>query len=159
MIIDFRQTLNIFMHVFVVGSLLLFECLSQVTPPVYTISTIAGTGVGGTGADGLPGWSTKLSQPAGIWLSSNRVLYFADTGNFVIRTVDADETNGIVSIFAGSLSISGDTGDGGPATSAAFMSPYRVCGGTTGTIYVTDPGAYRVRSINAQGIIIINGMR
>ncbi len=83
MIIESKQCINGFFNFFIVVSLLLFECLSQVTPPVYTISTIAGTGVGGTGADGLPGWSTQLSTPSGIWLSSNRVLYFADAGNSV----------------------------------------------------------------------------
>ena len=130
-----------------------------VTTNIYTISTVVGTGSAGVGSDGLPALQTQINQPSGIWLSSNGILYFADSGNYVVRSLNAYETNPVVTIVAGTLGTSSDTADSGPATSATFSNPYGVCGLTTGVLYITDSLAGRIRSINTQGIINAAGGR
>ena len=103
-------------------------------------------------------WQTQIGSINGIWLDSNGVLYFADTGNYVVRKVDVYGTNAVVNIFAGTLAISGDSGDYGPATTALFLNPFGICGLTNGVIYITDPSSSRIRSVIGGIISSVTGI-
>jgi sugar lactone lactonase YvrE len=69
-------------------------------------------------------------------------LYIADTGNYVIRKVSA--ATGIITTIAGN-GRPGDSGDGGPATSAE-VSPEGIAVDKAGNIILAG---YRVRKIDA----------
>ena len=61
-------------------------------------------------------------------------------------------TNGIITTIAGT-GVAGYSGDGGPATSAAFNVPIAICISNTGVIYVADYTSSIIRKIDANGVI------
>ncbi len=100
--------------------------------------------------DGGPATSAMLSSPVGLFLSSVGVLYFVDTGNYVVRAIDT-QTN-IITTVAGTYNAIATTGDGGPATSAQ-MNPYGIWGNTAGVLFIADTGDSRIRKVATNGII------
>jgi uncharacterized protein (TIGR03437 family) len=121
-----------------------------------TESVIAGTGASGYSGDLGYATAALLAAPAGVWLDSSGVLWIADTGNNVIRTVD---TTGIIHTVAGT-GAGGFSGDAGPATGALLSSPTGVVGDGSGNIYIADSGNQRVRELTAgaSGIPNPNGI-
>lgn len=92
------------------------------TGNIQTIAGSTGCTWGNTG-NGGPGTSARLNGPAGIALdNTGSNLYIADANNFVIYRWTA--STGIISVVAGSYTV-GDSGDGGPGTSAKIG---QVCG-------------------------------
>lgn len=58
--------------------------------PAYVLkngTAIAGTGSSGFSGDGGPASSAKISNPGGLAVTSDGILYFADTGNKRIRMI------------------------------------------------------------------------
>ncbi|MEE3234106.1 MAG: hypothetical protein VX294_08080 [Candidatus Latescibacterota bacterium] len=112
-----------------------------------TITTIAGTGVASYNGDGAA-ISRNLNTPTSVVVDGNGNIYLTDTGNHSVRRID---NSGNMTTVAGTQ-VRGFSGDGGLATSAQLNSP-------TGlyirgdTIYVSDSGNNRLRSINGSGII------
>jgi DNA-binding CsgD family transcriptional regulator/sugar lactone lactonase YvrE len=115
------------------------------------LAAFAGTGAEGFGGDGGPATDAKLDRPRALALEPDGDLLIADTDNNRIREV-LHGSNVIVTI-AGSGDYYGFSGDGGRATVARLSLPWGVAVGRDGTIYVTDTGNGRVRSINAKGVI------
>lgn len=101
-------------------------------PSGYTISTIAGTGIGGFSGDGGPATSASLYSPSGIAYDAAGNLYIADSYNYRVRKVAPD---GTISTFAGNGS-SVESGNGGPPTAAGIYQPTSVAIGTSGEVYV-----------------------
>ena len=83
-----------------------------------TPSIVAETGVCGESGDGGPATSAMLNHPSDVAVGGSGDLYIADSGNEVIREVDA--TTGIITVVAGTPGSTTSSGDGGPATSASF---------------------------------------
>lgn len=75
------------------------------------ITTVAGDGTGGYTGNGGPATSAALLYPAGVALDATGNLYVMDSGNAVIRRVDA--VTGVIATVAGTGRISGDAGVGG----------------------------------------------
>jgi sugar lactone lactonase YvrE len=115
------------------------------------LTAFAGTGEEGFAGDGGPATDARLDRPRALALEADGDLLIADTDNNRIREV-LHGSNVIVTI-AGSGDYYGFSGDGGPATLARLSLPWGVAVGRDGTIYVTDTGNGRVRSINARGVI------
>ena len=113
------------------------------------ISTVAGTGASGDTGDGGPATDAKLDEPRGIFKEGSD-LYIADTKNNKIRMVDS---SGDISTVVGT-GASGDTGDGGPATSALLKEPRDIFVDHNKNIFIVDWGNKRVRVVNAIDNII-----
>ena len=101
------------------------------------------------GGDGGSALDAKLSVPYGLEVDGSGNFYFADSGNNVIRKIDA---NGVITTIAGT-GTSGYSGDSGAATSATFNTPYDIVLDSNGNIYVADANNHRIRKIDTNGII------
>ena len=77
--------------------------------------------VDGHSTDGTPALQASLGAPRGVEVSADgNTVYVSDTENFKIHCVGPD---GLLRTIAGSDD-GGDSGDGGPATSATLNHPY-----------------------------------
>ncbi len=123
--------------------------IRKITVGGTTITTFAGTGVGGALGDGGPATQAQLDLPAGLAFDSNRTLYVADLLNNRVRTI---ASNGVIRTIAGG--VRNDYGDGGPALDAAFLSPRDVAVDASGNVYVVDQEAHRVRKLTQSSVSI-----
>ncbi len=122
---------------------------SAATPGMIT--TVAGNRAqdySGNGGDGGPATSAELCSPAGIAVDAAGNLYIADAGISRIRKVNA---SGIITTVAGGGPM--NSGDGGPATSAALDNPTGVTVDASGNLYIADTLDNRVRKVSTSGII------
>ncbi len=115
------------------------------------ISTVAGNGTSGYSGDGGPATAAMISAPAGLAMDGAGNLYFTDTGNQVVRRVDA--VTGIITTVAGVPGVQGYAGDGAAATRANLTFPEAVVFDASGNMYISDSGNNVVRVVNASGII------
>ncbi len=122
------------------------------------ITTVAGTpGVQGYTGDNAAATQAKLTFPEGVALDEAGNLLIADTGNNVIREVDA--VTGFIRTIAGT-GAPGFNGDGQAATSAQLNSPWSVAvwwsvtAPQDSSIYIADLTNNRVRIVvSASGMI------
>jgi uncharacterized protein (TIGR03437 family) len=94
-----------------------------------SLTTVAGTGVGGGWGNGGPATQALVSYPAALAVDRSGALYIADTENHAIRKI----SNGVITAFA-----SVDT-----PTGLAFDN--------FGTLYIADPGAGEIILIPSNG--------
>ena len=113
------------------------------------INTIAGNGTPGFSGDGGPAVAAQLNLPYGVAIDSSGNVLISDLNNGRIRLVN---TSGIINTVAGSAS-RGFTGDGGPATNAQMVSPYRVAFDEGGNFLIADGSNHRVRKVSTAGTI------
>ncbi len=113
------------------------------------ITTVAGTGDYGFSGDGGPAVQAQLTQPRGVALDGAGNLFIADTINHRIRKVDAA---GVITTVGGTGDY-GFSGDGGPATAAQLYKPNGVAVDGAGNLFIADGGHYRVRKVDAAGVI------
>jgi uncharacterized protein (TIGR03437 family) len=127
-------------------------CPAQ-TPPVFTVTTVAGSGPpasAGYGGDGFAALSANLNGPASVAFDSKGNMYIADQVNNVIRMVTASTGN--ISTVAGNNS-AGYTGDGKTAVSAQINIPDSIVFDSKGNYYISDYNNHVVRMVNTSGII------
>lgn len=124
--------------------------ISTVAGSLNTNSTPANLGDGGAATNATLGGGVGI----GNLRSDNRGnLYIADTGDNLIRRVDAE--TGIITTVAGSQSLGvGYSGDGGPATSAQLSAPGDVALDSTGNLFIADSSNKVVRRVDAKTGII-----
>ncbi len=121
--------------------------IRKVSATSGVISTLAGLGnVGATGDGGLAVLA-NLSNPTSLALDPMGNLYFADTGNNVIRKVSAFD--GTIITVAGTLGLGGYSGDTGLASSARLNSPNGLAFDAAGDLYIADAGNHVVRMVAA----------
>ncbi|MEV6759919.1 RICIN domain-containing protein [Streptomyces sp. NPDC051105] len=108
------------------------------------MSTVAGTGSPGRGAEGVAAVSAPLTNPRGIAVDSAGDLYIADSGNHRIRKITM--TDGKIHTFAGTGAATFG-GDGGLATAAHLNTPFDVAVDSAGDVYVADYHNNRIRKI------------
>ena len=124
----------------------------MVTPPVGkskgSISTFAGTGVGGFSVDGSAVGSAQLGQPVGIAMSSSGDVFIAEAQNGRVRRI----TNGIIETAAGD-GISVFPGDSQQALYGEILLPAAVALDGKGNFYISDALGNRIREVGASGII------
>jgi len=138
------------------GDLFLAECgrnQVRMINPAGTISTVAGSGLGGFSGDGEPATSARLSCPRSILVDAHNDLVIADSGNNRIREVDLNEVTPKIETIAGTGS-NVSSGDGGKATLAGIGLPDSLALDKEEHLYVTESGgAPRVREISPSGIV------
>ena len=86
-----------------------------------------------------------LMLPSATAFDAAGNLYFAETGNHVVRKVTSA---GIITTVAGN-GVQGFAGDGGLATSAELDSPAGLALDAAGDLYIADSHNQRVREVNA----------
>ncbi len=116
------------------------------------MTTVAGNGIVGSTGDGGPATSASLNTPTSVALDPAGNIFIADSGNQVIRRVDAFTGN--ISTFAGTLTQHGYTGDGAAATSAKLKTPNGISFDINGNLYIADTGNHAIRFVNAANGII-----
>ena len=116
------------------------------------ITTIAGSGVSGSGGDNGLATSAQLNFPTGVAVDSAGNIYIAEYAGNRIRKV----SNGVITTVAGN-GISGFAGDNGPATSARLNIPRGVAVDTLGNIYIGDLSNHRVRKVTNGVITTVAG--
>ncbi len=111
-----------------------------------TITTIAGTGVGGFSGDGGPAVNAQLN-PLSIAIDKAGNLFIIS--NARVRKVD---TNGIITTVVGNGQI-GNSGDGGLAINAQLNAPSGLAVDANGNLYIADINNASVRKVDTNGII------
>ncbi|HEY1527899.1 MAG TPA: NHL repeat-containing protein [Candidatus Angelobacter sp.] len=106
------------------------------------ISTI----IGGGPPNGVPATSVGISADQ-VAVDSQGNLYLSNQNR--VYKIDV---SGKLTIVAGDGAV-GFRGDGGPAIFAEFASPEAIALDGFGSIYVSDPGNFRVRKITTSGMI------
>ncbi|MBK1642895.1 hypothetical protein CKO12_13660 [Chromatium okenii] len=124
------------------------DAIRRVSPDGI-ITTVVGTGVHSYSGDKGPAIKATLGHPQEISFTSDGSLLITDGDNFRVRRVTTD---GIINTVSGSGS-RGYSGDGGPATSAAFNYVWGVASAQNGVFYVGDHANCRVRKVNSDGIV------
>ncbi len=113
------------------------------------VTTVAG---GGNGDDGSLAINTRLSPPQGMAVDIHGNLFIVDAGRDRIRRVDSQ--TGIITTVAGGGSNRNQIGDGGPATGATLVRPWRVAVDPQGNLFIAEVWGGRIRRVDgATGII------
>ncbi len=119
--------------------------IRKVDGTTHIITTIAGTpGTPGYSGDGGPATVATIAYADRVSVNAAGNLFISDSGNNVIRRVDA--ATGIIETFAGNGKFA-FAGDGGAALSASFASPTGVVVTNAGDLYVGDLFNNRVRKV------------
>lgn len=111
----------------------------------------------GYSGDGGPALAARLGLLGSVFFDRSGNLYIGDPGNLRIRRVRQD---GIIETFAGN-GLAGFSGDGGPANQTRLNTPFGLAD-TSGNVLILDTYNYRIRRVNADGIITTiagNGVR
>ncbi|MBO9541769.1 IPT/TIG domain-containing protein [bacterium] len=111
--------------------------------PLGTVTTIAGGGV--SLAEGVSATSARINGPMGLVLDASGSVYVADYGSHKVRKV----SEGVITTVAGA----GAGGDGGPALTAKLTNPYGLAMDASGTLYISEYGAHRIRKVDLAGDI------
>jgi sugar lactone lactonase YvrE len=107
------------------------------------ITTIAGTGVRGYNADGIPAKNAQVAAPAGLAVDAQGNIFVADSANSRIRRIDY--ASATITTVAGT----GKQGfqDGIPAVKAGLKDPYDVAFDADGILHIADTNNNRIRKV------------
>ena len=113
------------------------------------ITTAIGTGVFGYSGTGVFATAASLYYPFSVAFSPAGHLVFSQASNRIFEVDDA----GNLKLLAGSDSLDGFAGDGGPATAAIFNHPADIAFDPWGNMYVSDLDNGVVRMVDTFGLI------
>ena len=115
------------------------------------ISTIAGTGVMGSAADGAAANTAQINNPYGVVIGPDGGLYWADFGSNRVLRLDLKAKR--IHVIAGT-GTKGHAGDGGPAKAALLSAPHEVRFDSKGNIFVAERDSHVVRHIDMKSQVI-----
>ncbi len=130
------------------------HCVRRVDAATGIITTAAGTGAAGLGADGVPAAESAFDCPIGLAFDAAGNLLVAEYANHRVRAVNP--ATGLVTTIAGN-GTQGFSGDGGPATGAQLSWPYGVAVDGPGQMFVADFGNARIRRASAGTVAPADG--
>jgi len=142
------------------GDLFISDTYDDQIVEVEKNGTVGAIGLGfkGYSGDGGPAYDATLNQPTGLAFDAKGNLYIADSGNNVIRRVDAKTD--IITTVAGDYAaakandgLGGFSGDGGPATSAQLNDPQGVAVDGAGDLFIADTFNNAIREVTPAGVI------
>jgi len=110
------------------------------------VGSFAGNFTAGFSGDGGPATSAALNQPTGLAVASDGTVLIADSSNNRVRAV---APGGTITTVVGT-GAAGNSGDGGPATSATLSFPIGLATTSLGDIYIASQLANTIRQV--QGI-------
>lgn len=113
--------------------------IRRVTPE-GVISTVAGTGSGGTGADNVPATQSALYDPIDVAADASGNLYIADRYNYKVRKVNPA---GVIETIAG-VGTGGSAPADGSAAASRIGYPVSVAVDPSGNVFFSDYNSRRV---------------
>ena len=129
--------------------------IRKVTASTGMITSLVGVplhpwqGTCGLGGDGGPANAGLINDPWGLVVDPYGNVFFADSGNNLIRVISA---GGILSTVAGSyangVGTYGYSGDGGPATAATLSDPAHLTLDADGNLYFADTENFVIRKVS-----------
>jgi sugar lactone lactonase YvrE len=105
-----------------------------------TVQPPSTRGYSGDGGDAL---DALLSTPFDVVVGPDGALYIADMGNHCVRVV----RDGVISTFAGTCTVQGFSGDGGPAEQAQLEYPFGLALDGAGALYIADTSNQVIRRV------------
>jgi hypothetical protein len=122
--------------------------------PAGLVTVLAGNGTAGYTGDKGQATAAELNKPAKVVIDYTGNLYIADTGNNVIRYVNA--ITGVISTIAGN-GTAGYSGDKGVVTASnvEFNAPQGIAVDPGGRVYVADTGNNAIRYFGTGGYGLI----
>jgi len=109
------------------------------------VATFSGTGNAGN-SNGTA-TQANFNAPRGVAVDSSGNVYVADTGNRLIRKINAA---GTVTTLAGNSQAGEQNGTG---TAASFSNPSGLTVDASGNVYVADTGNNAIRKITSTGVV------
>jgi NHL repeat len=129
--------------------------IRKVTAATGMITSLVGVplhpwqGTCGLDGDGGPATAALINLPTGLTVDPYGSIFFADSGNNLIRAISA---GGTMSTVAGSytngVGNGGYSGDGGPAVDADLADPTNPALDAAGNLYFSDTGNFVVRKVS-----------
>ena len=116
--------------------------ISRFDPTTKKATTIAGSGEKGYSGDGGPAVHAQLGGPMGLAYAPG-ALFVADTENHVVRRIDL--TTGVITTVLGT-GVKGDGRETSPLE-CKLSRPHGLLADGSGTLYVTDSEAHRIREL------------
>lgn len=116
------------------------------------MTVFAGTlGTSGSSGMGGPATAARLNNPFGLAFDSGGNLYVSQWGNRIVTKVD---TAGVITTVAGTQSVGGSGGDGGPATAANLSSNASgLIADAAGNLIIADASNHAIRLVDSAGNI------
>jgi len=120
------------------------DVVREVSWPDQVVSTV--TALGPPSNLGVGDAAAQLSSPMGIAVDAAGDLYISDSGNHVIRKVDAQTR--FISTIAGNGDL-GYKGDGSSAANAELSGPDGLAKDGAGNLYIADTANDAIRKVTA----------
>jgi len=129
------------------------ERIRRVDASSHIITTVAGSEdpyFGAYGGDGGAATNARLNTPTGVAVDGNGTLFIADTGNAVVRRVDA--TTQVIITYAGTnpgADVGFGCNSGNAASRALLLKPTGVAIDGSGNLFVSDTSLDIVCKVDA----------
>jgi sugar lactone lactonase YvrE len=131
------------------GNLLIVDSgndqVRRVDAGTQIVTVFAGSHVGDNGS----GVDASLNFPSGLSFDTSGNVYIVEYYGHRIRKLAPD---GTITSLAGT-GISGNSGDGGPASAATLDFPVAVASDSTGNVFIADRFGETIRKVDAAGTI------
>jgi hypothetical protein len=115
--------------------------------PDGSFTVLAGTGTAGFSGDGGPAVEAEINDPAGMVVTADGTIYFADEGNERVRMITP---GGIITTVAGDGRWQAGVSNGTPAREAQ-LDPTAVAIGPDGELYIACEGNDQVLRLTPGG--------
>jgi hypothetical protein len=116
--------------------------------PSGTLSTVAGSGIGGYSGDGGAATAAQLYRPAGVAVDAAGDVFVSDSGNNVVRKINGSSQ--LINTVVGNGGTSSSGGDGLDANngSVTLDKPYGLTLDASGDLFIADRLDLKIREVS-----------